>query len=610
VSLDTHDIIIRYMRFRRGETNFNSRDDALGSDRTTGNIIIDHVSASWGLDENMSIYRNKLDAPIVPGGSTVLPSRNITIQWSISSEALHPFNHAFGSTVGGAGVNFHHILWACNTGRNPSLSFSHFIDFRNNVLFNWRHRTMDGAGPEAHVNVINNYYKPGPASGLGNLWEPSPELLVRIVEPEIREGVYYGGVGWWYVNGNYVVGYTNVTADNWEGEDEVAPGVFATGVQFEQAFPVDWARVLAPHTHVEFPDDPDDPNDDINGVPIPIPDLPIIGTQSAQDAYLSVLAGAGATLPVRDLVDIRVTNMVFTGVATNGTNGIIVHPSHVGGYPSIAVVTRPANWDTDQDGMPDAWETDHGLNPGDATDRNGDFDNDGYTNLEEYLNELGAFKAVQDVAWDGSTNSRYARIENWDRAFQPSRFDTAIINNAIVVVDAIGQHAGVLRLTNNATLNITNGWLKVADKLLIASNCTAAVTLSGALNVTNNIVNNGTLRLTGSASLAVGGTLTNNGLVDIMTWTGTLPSGFVNNGTVLDRNAIQITSSAVEGSNFVATIHGYTGHGYQLQYRNDLLSGTWQNVGGSINGTNAPIIMTHSGGASIEQRFYRVLVEP
>jgi hypothetical protein len=302
---------------------------------------------------------------------------------------------------------------------------------------------------------------------------------------------------------------------------------------------------------------------------------------------------------VRDAVDMRVTNMVATGIATAGTNhdGIINSPADVGGYPTIAVVTRPANWDTDQDGMPDSWEIQHGLNPNDPADRNGDFDNDGYTNLEEYLNELGAFKAVQDVVWDGSTNNRYARIENWDIAFQPSRFDTAIISNAAVVVDAIGQHAGILRLTDNAVLNVTNGWLKVANSLEIGAGCAVVVQPAGAL------------RLTGSATLAAGGTFTNAGVLDIMTWSGTLPAGFVNTGTVLDRSLIRVNSAEPDGSDIKVKIQGYAGHGYQLQYRDSLSGGAWSNVGAAVAGTNAPIVLTHSGGLVAEQRFYRVAVD-
>jgi len=483
VSLDTHDIIVRYMRFRRGAVDQNRRDDALGSDRTTGNIIIDHVSASWGLDENMSIYRNKINPPLLPGGSTVLPTRNVTIQWSISSEALNPFNHAFGSTLGGAGVNHHHNLWACNTGRNPSLSFSFFIDFRNNVLFNWRHRGVDGAGPEAHVNVINNYYKPGPAT-------ESSSVRYQIVEPEIRKGVYYGGVGWWYVEGNVVEGYPDITADNWAG-----------GVQFEQPFPIDWARVDIPHTHVVSPDDPDDPHDDDGtgptygtGNPLPM-DLPVIATQFADEAYQTVLNRAGATLPVRDAVDTRVIDLVASGIATAGPagNGIINHPDDVGGYPDIAVVTRSLDWDYDGDGMPTDWELGHGLDPNDAHDRNDDFDADGFTNLEDYLNELGAFPAVQDIVWEGVINNRYAQIENWNISFQPSRLDTVVINSGAVVVDAIGQDAGRLLIASGpndvASLNIAEGWLKVAQEIIIGITPSSAGTLilSGGLLATSTL---------------------------------------------------------------------------------------------------------------------------
>ena len=507
VSLDAHDIVVRYLRFRRGNTT--RADDALGSDRTntnnlqnpkTGNIIIDHVSASWGLDENLSVYRSKLDAALMPGGSTVLPSRNVTVQWSISSEALNPNRHAFGSTLGGAGVNQHHNLWASNTGRNPSISFSDFMDFRNNVLFNWMHRSVDGAGPEAHVNMINNYYKPGPATGFSNSVtpQPTPEIKVNIVNPELRSGPPYtpATIGDWYVNGNFIDGsavgqdFSAVSSDNWEGQSQVAPGVFARGVQFEDSYPVAWARVNNPITHVERPDDPDDPFDDDGSIslgrgnPLPISDLPTIATQSAQNAFQSVLAGAGASL-VRDAVDLRVVNSVATGVATAGSrgDGIINHPNDVGGYPAIPFVQRAGDWDADQDGMPGAWETRHGLNPADAADRNGDFDADGYTNLDDYLNEAGAFQAVQEIAWDGSANNRYAQIENWNIAFQPSRFDAAAINSGAAVVDAVGQHAGTLKIAstnaNSAQLNVTGGRLEVANEVIIGG----APAAQGVLNL-------------------------------------------------------------------------------------------------------------------------------
>ena len=667
---DVSDVLVRYMRFRRSfDTNKwaawaanpggnrDPRGQCLVGMSTVSNIMIDHVSVSWGTDENMSIYRRYDATPLVPGGPTLLPTKNITIQWCISSEALNPTNHAYADTLGGEGANHHHNLLACNVGRNPSISFSHFMDWRNNVIFNWRDRTMDGAGAEAHMNVISNDYKPGPASGYDYLWNPMPQLKVRIVKPEIRQNgtnwafgttpglpvknryCYPRAVGYWYVNGNIVEGYPEVSSNNWEGYSLV-DGRLYNGVQWGGGtsdaiilpYPgygptagftnlawtgqymtnhLDWAQVTNPITHAEFPEDPFDPADGANGAIFAIPDLPKIATQTTADARQSVLDGAGCTLPARDAVDIRVTNMVATGVATAGGNhlGIINHPIEVGGYPTIAVVTRPANWDTDGDGMPDAWEIAHGLNPNDPSDRNGDYDNDGYSNLEEYLNEIGAFKAVEDIIWTGATNNRYARIENWDIAFQPSRFDTAVISNATVIVDAIGQDAGILRLTNNAILRLTtNGWLRIADKLLIATNSTVAVTEAGELRVTNSIVNQGTLRLTGAAILAAG-SITNNGVLDIMTWNGTLPAGLVNHGTILDRSVLHVASVKANGTNLEATIQGYTGHNYQLQCRNDLSSGTWQNVGTPVAGTNAPIVLILAGGAVVVQRFYRVAVD-
>src|SRR5687768_1968393 len=119
VWINTHDVIIRYMRFRRGITNVGRRDDAIGGN-PVGNIMIDHVSASWGGDENMSMYRHMYNDST---GKTEekLGTVNITIQHSIFSESLDTWNHAFGSTLGGENCAFVRNLWANNTGRNPSI---------------------------------------------------------------------------------------------------------------------------------------------------------------------------------------------------------------------------------------------------------------------------------------------------------------------------------------------------------------------------------------------------------------------------------------------------------------------------------------------------------
>ena len=176
VELETHDVIVRHMRFRRGETWVGDRNDSFGGN-PTGNIMIDHVSASWGLDENMSMYRHMYQPP--DGGKELkLPTVNITIQNSIFSEALNTYHHAFGSTIGGLNSTFHHNLWACNTGRNPSVGMYGDFTFVNNVLFNWVHRTVDGGDQRSYFNIINNYFKPGPAT-------PKDQPIAwRLLKPE------------------------------------------------------------------------------------------------------------------------------------------------------------------------------------------------------------------------------------------------------------------------------------------------------------------------------------------------------------------------------------------------------------------------------------------
>jgi hypothetical protein len=345
-----------------------------------------------------------------------------------------------------------------------------------------------------------------------------------------------------------------------------------------------------------------------------------IAQQSAADAYSSVLDNAGATLPQRDSEDTRLvlearygTN-TFEGVYKYSNSvpdisrisGIIDSQTQVGGWPALATATAPT--DTDHDGMPDAWEIAHGLNPNNAADRNGDFDNNGFSNLEKCLNEIGAFKAEQDILWTGALNHRYARIENWNIDFLPSRLDTAVISNASVLVDAIGQHAGILRLTNNAALNITNGWLEVATRLEIGPGCSAGVTTAGNL-ITSNLLNNGMLRLTGTAGLSVSGTFTNAGTLDVMCWSGSLPDNLVNTGTILPRSIILITNIVRIGPDIQTAIQGYTGHNYQLQYRSAITNGNWQNVGIPVMGTNAPIVFTHASAASGPQGYYRVAVD-
>ncbi|QDV74422.1 pectate lyase family protein [Botrimarina mediterranea] len=368
VELETHDVVIRHLRFRRGDTWVGDRNDSLGGN-PVGNIMIDHVSASWGLDENLSMYRHMYQPP--DGGPQLkLPTVNITIQNSIFSEGLDTYNHAFGSTLGGYNSTFHHNLWACNTGRNPSVGMNYDFTFANNVLYNWRHRTVDGGDHLSFYSIINNYYKPGPVT-------PRDEPIGhRILKPEQRRSSYYLlDYGKAYVEGNIVEGNERVTADNWDGGVQVdipePREPLKKGVRVlsqDEALTMIRSEEPYPHSYLEI--------------------------ESAQDAYASVLKNAGATLPKRDPVDERIVEMVRTGTVTyEEGNGIITDIAQVGGYPEYKGEPYA---DADSDGMPDDWEQSNGLNPNDASDAGGDLNGDGYTNIEDFVNGIDPTAPLKD----------------------------------------------------------------------------------------------------------------------------------------------------------------------------------------------------------------------
>ena len=374
VWINTHDVVIRYMRFRRGATDVTRRDDAIGGN-PVGNIMIDHVSASWGLDENMSIYRHVYDKK---DGSKPekLPTVNVTIQNSIFSEALDTYNHAFGSTIGGLNSTFMRNLWASNIARNPSVGMYGDFGFANNVVINWWNRSADGGDNASFYSFVNNYYKPGPVTPVGQ------PIAYRILKPESgRDKRFVNEFGKAYVTGNIVEGNEKVTKNNWDG-----------GVQPESKR--DMQKLL----------------DSIRATkPLPMAKISIIDTRKAYDY---VLANAGASLPVRDAVDMRMVKQVATGkieVIADGKlpakqsyvkrrlpadsykQGIISDIAQVGGYPEYK--GKPY-LDSDNDGMPDAYETKNGLNPNDKTDAM-KITKSGYSNIEVYLNSLVDVRKVK-----------------------------------------------------------------------------------------------------------------------------------------------------------------------------------------------------------------------
>lgn len=356
VSISGDNVIVRYMRFRLGDRYQKKVDangnpvDGSGGDDTFGalapnNIIVDHVSASWSTDEVLTIYRGD----------------NLTIQWCMMSEPLNYSyhfetgdtdyeQHGYGGIWGAKRGSMHHNLFAHCRNRNPRFAgISTYnpkaigvenVDFRNNVIYNWGINTVYG-GEGGNYNIVNNYYKYGPNTGNG--------VKYRICNPSSSATV---PVGKWYVNGNYVDGSPANTTDNWAGVSAADPAAAKAVTPFDLGYAVN--------------------------------------TEAAVDAFESVLQGAGCSLPNRDTLDQRVVNNVRnrTGRIIDVQGGYphgTPYDQTVGAWPVLASLPAPA--DSDHDGMPDSYETAHGLNPDDAADRNG-YGANGYTNLENYLNGL------------------------------------------------------------------------------------------------------------------------------------------------------------------------------------------------------------------------------
>lgn len=352
--IDADEVIIRYIRVRFGDES--GQDSDAISARYVKNLILDHVSASWSVDETMSIYH----------------CENITVQWCIIAESMFSSNHVksnhgFGGIWGSNYSTYHHNLIVHHSSRNPRFaSGCGNTDYRNNVLFNWGYQSSYG-GEKAQkgnskfnfsrVNMVANYYKAGPATAPG-------EVSNRIVAPSTRDGA--NDYGKWYVSGNVVEGNTAVSEDNWNG-----------GVQLKDAD--QFVKLIK--------------------LEEPWPAMPI-KQQTVKKAYTSVLEKAGATLPKRDPIDIRIIKETREGFATyegdsykqnksvvdkSKKSGIIDSQRDVGGWPELKSVPAPV--DTDHDGMPDEWESKNALNPNNAVDRN-KVGEDGYTMLERYLNSI------------------------------------------------------------------------------------------------------------------------------------------------------------------------------------------------------------------------------
>ena len=325
------DVIVRYIRSRPGSLS-NIETDAI-SIGAGNHIIIDHCSASWATDETLSVS---------PTGENELHTiDNVTVQWSMITESLNNSihskgKHGYGSLVrgsAGARYSFHHNLWAHHKARMPRPGNyadieddpeGPLFDFRNNVFYNWG---SAASGYNSDNTSVSRY------NFINNYYRRGPQSSKSLAFDEKNSLAIS------HFSGNFMDGV--LPTDPWK--------------------------------LVRFADERS------RGSLRPFPAEPV-HTQSAEQAYADVLRLAGASL-ARDKVDQRIVDQV-----QNGTGMLIDDVAQVGGWPLIDSI--PALHDTDGDGMPDEWESAQGLNPGDHTDGLDDDDGDGYTNLEEYLNDL------------------------------------------------------------------------------------------------------------------------------------------------------------------------------------------------------------------------------
>jgi hypothetical protein len=335
---NTHDIVVRYMRFRAGDIRCPNgfEGDSLWIDGST-DVIIDHVSASWSVDETLS----------------VTSSNRVTVQWSLITESLRQSCHSngnggtephgYGSLLryGNGTMTFHHNLYAHHSNRNPRIGDNLSVDFVNNVVYNWSINPGYTAGAEEgspHINYTNNYSIAGPSTPAGSA----------------RNRAFTGG------SVNTLIHQSGNFIDS--DVDGVRDGA-NTG----------WAMFVGSYTPqaTRF-------------------DFPAVNTDDAPTAYNRVLSGAGSfnnsqsvhslAAVSRDAVDARILNNV-----AGDTGNFINSQNEVGGYPVLN--SLPAPTDTDQDGIPDTWENQNGLNPNDPADASIIVGN-GLTNLENYLNSL------------------------------------------------------------------------------------------------------------------------------------------------------------------------------------------------------------------------------
>lgn len=360
VVVSASNVVIRFMRFRMGDEAAEA--DALagntsyswdGADaiwgRDLSNIILDHCSMSWNIDECASFYDNK----------------NFTMQWCVLAESLRNSVHSkgahgYGGIWGGEPATFHHNILAFHDSRNPRFCGSRYtntaqtekVNFVNNIIYNWGANSGYG-GEGGYYNMINNYYRSGIARSTG-----STSYRIFNPNPDNGSNSQLSGVwGHFYLSGNTMINTPTVTVNNWLG--------FQPSTTYSDTIKSNVPFQMSAYLRI----------------------------QNADSAYLSVTQYAGASLK-RDAVDTRIINNILNGTVsvTSGSNGstggFIDSQADVGGWPDYTYDEATVPVDTDGDGMSDDWEISNGLNLNNPDDGKTTTLDGEYTNVEVYLNEL------------------------------------------------------------------------------------------------------------------------------------------------------------------------------------------------------------------------------
>ena len=414
-------VIVRFIRCRRSQV----KDVNDGADATWGrnrkNIILDHCSFSWSIDEVASFYDNL----------------NFTMQWCNVTEALaNPGHskgaHSYGGIWGGKNASFHHNFLAHMQNRVPRFNGARYnwdgydktlyensiqaerVDFRNCVMYNWGNGNGCYGGPGGgYINMINNYYKAGPGTS-------NKTRVTQVSVSDASNGgknPFPGYASRYYINGNYVTAASSPKNYDWQG------GIYDSGL-----YTINGEKYIADPNHYYGKNQTYEKN--TNGVDCirlkldePI-DAGEVTTHNAQTAYEKVLKYCGASY-VRDACDLRYAEEAENGTTTfkgaivkrAGILDVINDPEGTedpttASYPTLREEKRPDSFDTDGDGIPDEWETANGLNPSDDSDGNAyTIDSKGYyTNLEVYLNSI-----VEDIMKGGNADAENAVDEYYPK---------------------------------------------------------------------------------------------------------------------------------------------------------------------------------------------------